>query len=112
MNPIIRRGRSRVHATIQLFATKEGRYWVAVAPALRVTGYGKTEEQALDSFKVELEMFLEEAIEKRTLHDLLIQYGWTLNREFALPPSTEIPVELLGKGEAIQTHQRRIAIPV
>jgi len=108
----IRRGRQRVQANIQLFAAKEGDYWVAVAPAIRVTGYGKTEEQALESFKIEMRMFFEEAVEKNTLHGLLIDYGWTLSRDFAVPPSSEIPLELLGRGESIQTHHRRVRIPV
>lgn len=112
MSRPIRRGRPRIQANIELFATKEGNYWVVVSPALRVTGYGKTEEQALEAFQVELKMFFEEAVNKETLHALLIEYGWTVNRDFVVPPSTEIPVELLGRGESIQTHTKRIAIPV
>ena len=112
MKQTVSDSRNMIEAQVQVFLVKEGRYWVAVSPALRVTGYGKTEQEAMDSFKAEMDLFFEEAHEKGTLATLLIQYGWTLSNKFAVPPITEIPVELLSKKSAINTSYRQVAIPV
>lgn len=112
MNQTLKEDRESIAANVDMFVVQEGRYWVAVVPALRTTGYGKTEKEATNSLKVEMDLFFEEAHEKGTLPSLLIKYGWTLSSKFAFPPQTEIPVELLRNKESIHSVQRKVTIPM
>jgi len=98
MKQTLHDGRQSIEAIIETYVVKEGRYWTVVSPALRVSGYGTTEEEAQASFKTGTDLFFEEATEKGSLAQLLISYGWTLSNKFAIPPSTNVPVELLPKG--------------
>ncbi len=111
MKQMLRDDRHKIDATIETYVVKEGRYWTVVSPALRVSGYGKTEEEAQASFKIEIDLFFEEATEKGSLAQLLISYGWTLSNTFAIPPSVNVPVELLPKGgSAFQRGSRQVSI--
>ncbi|MBL0128783.1 MAG: hypothetical protein IPP83_15300 [Flavobacteriales bacterium] len=111
MKQTLRNGRHRIEASVEIYVVKEGRYWTVVSPALRVSGYGKTEEEAQASFKIEMDLFFEEATEKGSLAHLLISYGWTLSNKFAIPPSVNVPVELLPKdGSGFHRGNKQVAI--
>ena len=69
-----------LEAQVEVMLVQEGEYWVALAPALRVTGYGKTPAQAKRSFGVEAEIFFEETAKRGTLEKLLIDYGWMFGK--------------------------------
>ena len=72
---------------IEVMLVKEGDFWVALSPALRVTSYGKTQAQAKKSFAVEADIFFEETAKRGTLEKLLIEYGWVLSKGNFRPPS-------------------------
>ena len=72
------RSTSRIEAALEISLVREGKYWSAVSPALNVSGYGKTVAEAKASFKIEMDLLFEEALEKGTLHRLLLDYGWML----------------------------------
>jgi len=61
---------------IDVMLVKEGDFWVALAPALQITGYGKTQAEVKKSFAVEADIFFEETTKRGTLEKLLIEYGW------------------------------------
>ncbi len=74
---IIRNGRVNANLTIQIF--EESEFTIASSPALDVSGYGYTEEEAITSLKVNLEIFFEETKRKRTLIKHLVDQGWVLS---------------------------------
>lgn len=60
---------------VQIF--KQGGYFIAYAPALELSSYGNSEEDAKLAFEDALEIFLEDTLEKGTLHQILSELGWT-----------------------------------
>jgi len=42
MNNRIKHSKDDLNVSIEVMLVKEGDFWVALAPALRITGYGKT----------------------------------------------------------------------
>lgn len=56
-------------------------------PALDLTGYGRDEDEARASFGETLEEFLRYTINKGTLHDVLVSYGWKVGKNRKVPRS-------------------------
>ena len=53
MSNRIKHGKNDLHVSMEVMLVKEGDFWVALAPALRISGYGKTQAEAKKSFAVE-----------------------------------------------------------
>lgn len=83
----INKGKRGIEVELDVMLVKEGDFWVALAPALRVTGYGKTQAEAKKSFAVEADIFIEETAKRGTLEKLLIEYGWVLSKDNFQPPT-------------------------
>jgi hypothetical protein len=56
-------------------------------PALDVTGYGHTEDEAKSSFEQTLEQFLDYTTKKKTLFAELKRLGWKVTKKSSTPPS-------------------------
>lgn len=67
-----------IEVNLQLFMMKQGDYYVAYAPALELSAYGSTMEEAQKDFRQVLHIFLEETTETHTLTDVLLDLGWKL----------------------------------
>ncbi len=61
---------------IQVQYMKEGDTAVAYSPALEISGYGKTLEEALDDFHHAIKIFIEETTANGTLEKALQALGW------------------------------------
>jgi predicted RNase H-like HicB family nuclease len=72
---------NKFQSNLQIFIIKEGKYFVAICPALDLSGYGKTKEDARSSFEENLQIFFEETVEKGTLDKILLDLGWTLRKK-------------------------------
>jgi hypothetical protein len=83
----IKKGKAGLEVNVEVMLVKEGDYWVALSPALRVTGYGKTQAEAKKSFAVEADIFFEETAKRGSLEKLLIDYGWILSKGDFRPPT-------------------------
>jgi hypothetical protein len=62
---------------------------IVYCPALNLTGYGKTEAHAKESFEVVLDEYLKYTTNKNTLVDDLRKHGWTIKKNLrkpAIPP--------------------------
>lgn len=59
---------------IEIF--KEDKLYVAVAPELNVSSFGKTQKEAKASLKEAVELFLEECKRMGTLDDVLMEAGF------------------------------------
>lgn len=88
---------SEVTATnVIVFFFKEDNAHIAYSPALDLSGYGYTEDEAKDSFEVALKQFIEITTKKNTLLSELKRLGWRLKgKDFKLvkaPPLEELLV--------------------
>ena len=115
---------SKVSANIILICFKEQDNYIVYSPHLEVTGYGKTEDEAMTSFNYCLGTFLDYTVNKKTLHDELVSLGWELKKGSAKNPkkvnapsfgdlvkNNALLEELLSKQDIRTTH-REVAIPV
>lgn len=68
---------------------EEGIHFV-FAPALDLTGYGNSEEEAKRSFEVTLAEFLQYTNNKQTFYDELEHLGWSVNRKKKTYPCTSL----------------------
>jgi hypothetical protein len=105
----IPKGKPRYSVNVDVFLIMEGDYWVAVAPAVWVSGYGKTQAEARKAFAVELDIFIDETEKRGTLERLLIEYGWTLSRQSFVPPVVLAP-EFEG-AKAPTSFRGRVPLP-
>lgn len=71
---------------VDVFIAIDGDYYVAYCPALNLSSYGRSAQEATDSFKIELEIFVEETNRKGTLEKYLLQNGWNLQLHKYTPP--------------------------
>jgi predicted RNase H-like HicB family nuclease len=66
-------------------------YFSAFCPALNISGQGRDEDSAIQSFHQVMEIFLEETTRKGTLPKILKELGWTQHNHDHRPPQTDIP---------------------
>lgn len=93
---------------------KEGDYYIAYCPALEITGYGKTVEDAQNSFDIEVEIFFEETQKNGSLERYLLRNGWRLQQSpkaYYEPPRQDMSrlSSILKDSESV-TH-REVYIP-
>ena len=58
---------------------KEGEYYIAVCQPLDISGYGKTIDEAKESWKIVFEMTMEYLVEEGTLIEDLKSHGFEIN---------------------------------
>lgn len=75
------KGNSKLKVLLNVFIWYEKSIYYAFSPALDITGYGKTEREAKESFEITLNEFVKYTTNKNTLFDALEQLGWTVNRK-------------------------------
>jgi hypothetical protein len=124
INVNFKNAEAKVKANIVLISFKEQDNFIVYSPHLEVTGYGKSEEEAMSSFNHCLGVFLDYTTNKKTLHKELTRLGWELKkgtvkrpRRISAPSMTDLAIhneqlkELLNKHD-ISTIQKEVAIPV
>jgi hypothetical protein len=87
-----------VKVRLSLIMFNEDDTKIMYCPALEVSGYGKSEPEARESFEISLDQFLEYSIHKKTLSIELEKLGWKLHGKYkpAHPPTMQ---QLLEKNE-------------
>lgn len=56
----IRIKNEKISCSLNVYSGKQGDYIINYCPSLKISGYGKTEEEAEDFIKVEMEVFCED----------------------------------------------------
>jgi hypothetical protein len=59
---------------------KQGESYIANCPALALSSYGDTENEAKEYFEDALKIFITDTIKKGTLERCLLKYGWKLQQ--------------------------------
>ena len=69
---------------LNAFSGEQGEFWVSIIPSLNVSGYGKTEDEANESLKENLQVFCEDlfSINEVQRKMELTKLGWEPNKFF------------------------------
>lgn len=115
---------AEVKANIVLLSFKESDNFIIYSPHLEVTGYGKSEDEAMQSFNHSLAAFLDYTVNKKTLHEELASLGWQLKKGTSKNPKrinapswrellkNNATLEDLLNKQDITTSHKEVAIPV
>lgn len=74
-------GRHYVELSISIFIWEEDSIFYVYAPALDLTGYGKSKEEAKASFETVLYEFVKYTHNKKTIFTELENLGWAVNKK-------------------------------
>ncbi len=93
---------------------KDEDYIVANCPALELSSYGKTEEEARKRFAEALSIFIEETTRMGTLHEVLTKLGWTLTVRSIVPPSrpNKELYDLFQSGSVLALRPQSVELPL
>ena len=77
----------KVIFNLPVVSYEENRLQVIYAPSIDLFGYGKSMEEAKQSFNIALEEFIRYTTRKKTLATVLKQLGWVKKKkEYKAPP--------------------------
>jgi hypothetical protein len=79
--------RSQIKFNLPIITFHEENVYFFYTPALDLTGYGKTEEEAKSSFEETLSQFLDYTTNKKTLFAQLKKLGWKVKKNSLVAPS-------------------------
>ena len=85
-------GQTQVTVNVPLIIFNEDDNTVVYCPALDLSGYGNSEDEARHSFETVLSEYFMYTINKQTLGLDLIKHGWTIKKNLsrgAIPPSMQ-----------------------
>jgi hypothetical protein len=70
-----------VNVKLSLIEFEEDGLFFVYSPALDLTGYGKTHEEARDSYNVAMEEFIKYTTNKKTTAEVLANLGWNVSKK-------------------------------
>jgi hypothetical protein len=74
-------GHKSINVKLSLIEFKEDGLYFIYSPALDLTGYGKTENEAKQSYNLAMEEFLKYTTHKETIFKELKRLGWTISKK-------------------------------
>jgi|GEM_PF-6765279 hypothetical protein len=93
---------AKIETVLKIAIIHDGKSYVAVAPALKVYGTGKTENSAVKDLNKSLLMFVKIHEKKNNLLEKLISLGWRRTDHTIMPPmNLHLPVDNLSKGTMV-----------
>ena len=112
----------RVTVKLSVLEFQDGGVHIYYAPALDLSGYGKTEKEARKSFDFVMEEFMAYTLKKGTLHKELRRLGWNIRsmkqHKIKVPPleklaeNNEQISQLLNHTPNLKISQQTAEIPV
>ena len=76
----------RINCDLPVILMKEGNIFVCYTPFLDLASHGDTVEDALDSFRTTLRLFIEEVTKMGTWDKVLTDCGWQKVKNTFMPP--------------------------
>ncbi len=111
----IAKSKNSIKVEVSIIILKENGNFVAYCPALELSSYGDTEQEAREAFEEALEIFLEETTHKGTLEKELLKLGWILQQtprvNYHPPRISEKKLFQLLKSKAHNVINEKVAIP-
>ena len=114
LNIIKTDGNRVVNVSVEVELNKQGDYIVSYCPALELSSFGLTEDEAKEGFEGALHTFLQDTHEKGTLERVLLDLGWSLKKIPKVsykPPINKIRTQHRNSS-FIRSFNERVAIPV
>jgi predicted RNase H-like HicB family nuclease len=105
-------GSNTVDVLLDVLLIKEGDYIVSFCPALNLSSFGDSEQDAKEAFDEALTIFLNDIQKKGTLEKVLLNLGWALKK---LPNVSFLPpdVDYNPYSKPVQNRfSEKVAIPV
>lgn len=99
LNAHITNGKTEHRINLKILKWVEDGIHFMYAPALDLTGYGASEGESNESFKVMLEEFIKYTDNKKTLFAELQRLGWKVNKKKVTPPAYD---ELLRQNDTFR----------
>lgn len=75
-----------INFNLSVVMLKEGKRFIAHAPALDLSTSGKTFQEAKKRFEEAAHIFFEEIIHKNTVDEVLSELGWEKHKKIWQPP--------------------------
>jgi len=111
---VISKNNNHISVGVNLFILKEDNLFVAYCPALELSSYGNTPEEAKKFFDGAMNIFITDTQKKGTLEKILLSLGWTLKQKpqasYKPPVLTDKMKELKGLITSRMTEQ--VQLPV
>jgi len=115
MTNIIRTDGNRVvNVFLEVDLYKQGDYIVSYCPALELSSFGITEDEAKEGFEGALHTFIADTHERGTLERVLLDLGWSLRKLPIVnyqPPVNKVRTKARTTS-LIRTFNEKVAIPV
>lgn len=107
-------GTATVQASVEVHLIQQGDYIVSYCPALELSSFGITEQEAKDGFEGALSSFLADTHEKGTLEKVLLDLGWSLKKRPTAKyrPPVKREENKSHNPSFIRTFKERVQIPV
>jgi predicted RNase H-like HicB family nuclease len=112
MTSYIKTGNNTVDVSLDVLLIKEGDYIVSFCPALNLSSFGDTEDDAKKGFDEAMTLFLDELHKRGTLEKELLNLGWQLRK---FPTASFLPPDANYNSYKKPVQKRireRVAIPV
>jgi hypothetical protein len=113
---IIKKDHNSVEVLLPVVIFQEGDQFVSYCPALELSSYGDSEQDAKEAFDEAVDIFIEETMRKGTLEKFLLKKGWLLRlkpQPLYEPPSlTLIESKKIVTRKNADVYNERINIPV
>lgn len=82
----------KINSELAVFLFKEDDNYIAYSPALDLSGYGKTEEEARSSFNIVLKEYFDYCVSEGTLYQDLKGHGWKIRKDEVETPKVSVLV--------------------
>lgn len=92
-------GHNKIECNLPLITFKEDDNFITYCPALDLSGYGTSEEEANQSFEQTLSEYFRYTVNKKTLADDLRKLGWTIRKGLHKPFTPPTMANLLDNNE-------------
>jgi len=107
-------GNRVVNVSLEVELIKQGDYVVSYCPALELSSFGITEDEAKQGFDGALETFLKDTHDKGSIERVLLDLGWSLTKipkAKYRPPINNVRSQQRNSSY-IRSFKERIAIPM
>jgi len=107
-------GNRVVNVSLEVQLIKQEDYIVSFCPALALSSFGITEDEAQEGFDGVLETFLKDTHEQGTLERVLLDLGWSLKKIPTVkyqPPIKKVRTKQRNSSY-IRSFNERVSIPV
>lgn len=92
-------GKQNIKVKLNIILFKEETNFIVFCPALNITGYGTTEKDAMESFKIMTGEYFLYTSNKKTLAQDLEGLGWIIRKSLRKPATPPDMTYLLNKNE-------------